>query len=59
VLKRRGFEFTPADLRDQTVALLGWEKKSGRSAKNAGRPVAPKVKFAPSRLDLREQTVEE
>ncbi len=70
ILKRRGLEFTPADLRDQTVALLGWEKKTSKggktakeTAKGAGKgiakPVAPKVRFAPSRLDLRDESPEE
>jgi outer membrane protein len=54
VLKRRGMEFTPGELRDQTSALLGWDKK-GRTSKGKPKTVAkPKVRFAPTRLDLRE-----
>lgn len=55
VLKRRGLEFTPAELREQTSILMGWDKK-GRSAKGKSKPVAkPKVRFAPGRLELREE----
>jgi outer membrane protein TolC len=56
VLKRRGMEFTPADLRDQTAALLNWDKKP-KKGKGTAKPIAkPKVRFAPTHLDLREET---
>lgn len=60
ILRRRGMEFTPADLRDQTVALLGWEKKTGKAgkAKLSAKPTAPKVRFAPTRLGLRDEAGE-
>jgi outer membrane protein TolC len=50
VLKRRGIEFTPEDLRKRTAALLrDWKKKS---AKPAAKPDTG-VGYAPSKLNVR------
>lgn len=52
ILKRRDMEFTPVELKDQTLSLLGKVKKRKEDAKKHAEAVR-KVKFAPANLGLR------
>jgi outer membrane protein len=67
VLERRGMEFTPADLRDRTLSLMAGKRPASAdgkavAGKKTAAKAAPKAKgharFAPSRLDLREDPAE-
>lgn len=56
-LQRRGLEFSPAELRDETLRILGKSKEKKTVKATATSKGSVRVKpahFAPSKLDLRE-----
>ncbi len=61
LLQSRKLEFTPKELRDQTLLLLGDRKQPAKrkpvAAKKETPDPTPKPRFAPSRLVLREPDV--
>ena len=58
LLKSRNLEFTPTELRDQTLLLLGDRKKPAKgqpvAAGKQAPPAEPKMRFTASKLTLRD-----